>query len=307
MSVRSGQSVTVLFTTRGTSGGVNADSQPTSALYVNGTVNGAAVTVTNISTGLYKAAVTLPTLAVGDEVELIVAATVGGVSDTAVIWGDTKDVFAGAIPDAAANANGGLPILSNSGSTLGYTISTLTTYTGNTPQTGDAFGRLGVAGVGLTNLGDSRIAHLDADVSSRLASSSYVTPPSAATIGAQITSDHGAGNYVTPSDYQQRAVAVTLPSVPSDYATSANQITIINGVATVISMTGAAAGMTTLIRDLLQADQYIDTSTTPWDLVLIKMGTGNLNTGTVLLRQALKDTSGTNISGTAQIPGSAVT
>ncbi len=35
------------------------------------------------------------------------------------------------------------------------------------PQTGDAFARLGVAGVGLTNLGDTRIAHLDADISSR--------------------------------------------------------------------------------------------------------------------------------------------
>lgn len=46
-------------------------------------------------------------------------------------------------------------------------VTTLTTYTGNTPQTGDAFGRLGVAGVGLTNLGDTRIANLDATVSSR--------------------------------------------------------------------------------------------------------------------------------------------
>ncbi len=36
-------------------------------------------------------------------------------------------------------------------------------------QTGDSFGRIGVAGVGLTNLGDSRIANLDATVSSRLA------------------------------------------------------------------------------------------------------------------------------------------
>lgn len=36
-------------------------------------------------------------------------------------------------------------------------------------QTGDSFARLGVAGVGLTNLGDARIANLDATVSSRLA------------------------------------------------------------------------------------------------------------------------------------------
>ena len=44
---------------------------------------------------------------------------------------------------------------------------TLTVYTGNTVQTGDAFACLGVAGVGLTNLGDTRITHLDADISTR--------------------------------------------------------------------------------------------------------------------------------------------
>ncbi len=44
---------------------------------------------------------------------------------------------------------------------------TVTTYTGNTPQTGDAFARIGVAGVGLTNLGDARLANLDAAVSTR--------------------------------------------------------------------------------------------------------------------------------------------
>ena len=46
-------------------------------------------------------------------------------------------------------------------------VTTITTYTGNTPQTGDAFARLGAAGAGLTALGDSRIANLDATVSSR--------------------------------------------------------------------------------------------------------------------------------------------
>ena len=44
---------------------------------------------------------------------------------------------------------------------------TLTTYTGNTPQTGDAFARIGAAGAGLTALGDTRIANLDATISSR--------------------------------------------------------------------------------------------------------------------------------------------
>ncbi len=44
---------------------------------------------------------------------------------------------------------------------------TLTTYTGNTVQTGDSFARIGAAGAGLTALGDARLADLDATVSSR--------------------------------------------------------------------------------------------------------------------------------------------
>jgi len=79
-----------------------------------------------------------------------------------------------ALPNAAANANGGLPILSSSGTTLAYTISTLTTYTGNTVQTGDAYARIGSAGAGLTAIGDTRIANLDAAVSSRMAT--YTQP-----------------------------------------------------------------------------------------------------------------------------------
>lgn len=76
-------------------------------------------------------------------------------------------------------------------------VDTLTTYTGNTPQTGDSFARLGVpagvsvsadiaaieaqtddigvAGAGLTALGDTRIANLDATVSSRATQTSVDT------------------------------------------------------------------------------------------------------------------------------------
>lgn len=93
MSVRSAQSVTAMFTTRNLSGsGVNADSLPTGTLYQNGTANGATVTVTNVSTGLYKVAVTLPTLAIGDELYIVIAATVNSISDSGVAWNDTCDL-----------------------------------------------------------------------------------------------------------------------------------------------------------------------------------------------------------------------
>lgn len=106
MTVQSGQSVTVLFSTRvfATGVGTNADSLPAGTLYVNGTADAASVTVTNISTGLYKAAVTLPTLAIGDRVEISIAATVSSVSDKEVIWRDVKDIIADASGQVTAGA-----------------------------------------------------------------------------------------------------------------------------------------------------------------------------------------------------------
>lgn len=98
MTVQSAQSVTVEFTTRrfDTGASTNADSTPTGTLIVNGTDNAASVTVTNVTTGRYKAAVTLPTLAYGDICELAISATVNSVSDKAIVWRDTKDVIVSA-------------------------------------------------------------------------------------------------------------------------------------------------------------------------------------------------------------------
>ena len=92
MTVQSGQSVTQIFTTRSISGvGTSADSLPTGILYVNGVASVTAV-IALISTGLYKAVVTMPTLVNGDEVNLVISATVLGVSDKSIIWGDTNDL-----------------------------------------------------------------------------------------------------------------------------------------------------------------------------------------------------------------------
>jgi hypothetical protein len=74
----------------------------------------------------------------------------------------------------AAAGTGGVDIRGNITGNLVGTVSTLTTYTGNTVQTGDSFARLGVAGAGLTALGDTRIANLDAAVTSRMAT--YTQP-----------------------------------------------------------------------------------------------------------------------------------
>lgn len=119
MSVRSAQSITVDFTVTGSTGAlVNADSLPTGTLVVNGTDNGATVTVTNKATGIYKAAATLPTLAVGDVVQLRIAATVSGVASGAVVWTDSKDL--------AINANGEVEATDGDGAALATAAGALT-------------------------------------------------------------------------------------------------------------------------------------------------------------------------------------
>ena len=86
-----------------------------------------------------------------------------------------KDLFiGGVVPGAAgghfiAGTNAATAITTGLTAHIIGTVDTLTTYTGNTPQTGDAFARLGAAGAGLTALGDTRIANLDATISSRMA------------------------------------------------------------------------------------------------------------------------------------------
>lgn len=135
MTVQSGQSITVLFTTRVFSTGVatNATGTPTGTLYVNGVSNAAAVTVTNVTTGIYTAQVTLPTLAIKDEVQIIINATVSGVTDNGVIWTDTKDILLDASGDVTFNNT------------------TITTVTGNVNgSVGSVTGAVGSVTAGVT-------------------------------------------------------------------------------------------------------------------------------------------------------------
>lgn len=93
MSVKSGQAVTVLFSTANATTGAaaNATGTPTGTLYVNGVANASVVTVTNVTTGVYKAAVTMPSLSAGDVVSLRVAVTVGGIAGEGVVWQEVAD------------------------------------------------------------------------------------------------------------------------------------------------------------------------------------------------------------------------
>jgi hypothetical protein len=160
-----------------------------------GNPNAGATSATEVSSGWYK--VTVDATDTGTLGDLVVRGTAAGCDDSerlfAVVNANTGGL--GALPNAAANANGGLPVLSSSGTTLAYTVSTLTTYAGNTPQTGDVYARIGAAGAGLTALGDGRLAHLDADVSSRLASASYTAPDNTTLAHVATALELSAGNY----------------------------------------------------------------------------------------------------------------
>jgi hypothetical protein len=104
-----GESATVGFTTNDSTGAATAaDSTPTAALYKNGTVdNAVTVTVSSVSTGAYKAAFTVPSsgYSVGDEIELLVAATVGGIAAKKWIGWGKVDVLANTVRTTIPSVN----------------------------------------------------------------------------------------------------------------------------------------------------------------------------------------------------------
>ena len=85
---KTGESVVVQFCVSDpeTAGLVDADALPTGTLVINGVDDAATVTVTNLATGIYRASVTLPTVANGDVLQVRIAATVGGVAGGGIVW-----------------------------------------------------------------------------------------------------------------------------------------------------------------------------------------------------------------------------
>jgi hypothetical protein len=91
MIVVSSQAVGVVFTTQNIDGvSTNATGTPTGVLYVDGTANGAVITVTNVSTGLYKASFTIPASQANyTQLELVISATVDSIAAKAKVWTGT--------------------------------------------------------------------------------------------------------------------------------------------------------------------------------------------------------------------------
>ena len=93
MSVIAGQSLSVDFNTFAATGALSdADSTPAGTLVINSTDNAATVTVTNKAAGIYKAVVTVPaTVAIGDVIQIRIAATVDSIASGGVIFTGTVD------------------------------------------------------------------------------------------------------------------------------------------------------------------------------------------------------------------------
>lgn len=148
----------------------------------------------------------------------------------------------------APGSSGGLLVVGSNASTTfsgsGLVLSAMSIGgVGNISQTGDSFARIGLAGVALTNLGDTRIANLDATVSSRLPTSGYTTPPSASTISTQVSSDlaiaHGVGTWTTATGFATSAQAVKLLAATYDSASlSGSTLTLSNAATQTVTSTG---------------------------------------------------------------------
>jgi hypothetical protein len=110
MTVKTGQALAVTFTTSDPTTGAAADATgtPVGTLWVDGVANGAAVTVTKPggTTGVYKAAVTLPVLTAGQVVAIHVTATVNAIAGAGIVFQDTADTqLISEAPAAALVAN----------------------------------------------------------------------------------------------------------------------------------------------------------------------------------------------------------
>jgi hypothetical protein len=193
---KTGETVTIDFCTSSPTTGEAADATgtPTGTLVLNGTDNGATVTVTNKATGVYKAAVTLPTVTDGDELQLRIAATVGGVAGKAVIWtgvGVTvRPAEVSADVDALITVSAG--ILEDTGVSIPALIDALPTAaevwsagTRTLTSNGNDPTAAAIASAVRTEL-TTELGRIDAAVSSRLATASYTAAPTTSQIATAV-------------------------------------------------------------------------------------------------------------------------
>lgn len=214
--------------------------------------SGGATNATEIASGSYY--VDLSTTDTGTLGPLFVLGTATGTDNVVAIYNVVKATNGGftALPDANANANGGLPILSNSGTAIAYTVSTVTTLTNLPSIPNNWLTAAGIAASALNGKGDW------------LLSASYTAPPSSSTIAAAVWDEINTGsthNVTNSTGKQLRTLALNTgviytSTAPSQSGMTSTQIKLDSGASavdnsyqwTVVSIiSGTGAGQSRII------------------------------------------------------------
>ncbi len=123
------------------------------------------------------------------------------------------------------------------------------------PQTGDSYARIGVAGAGLTAIGDARVAHLDADVSSRTKPADTQAAVTLVATTTAVTND----------------VGITQPAADKVWGSASRTLT---SFGTLVA--DAAAAVWAATTRVLTAFSFTVTATADPNVALIKTKTDNL-------------------------------
>ncbi len=122
MPVKTGQSLAGQFIIEAATGELtNADALPTGTMIVAGASNAAAITISNMSTGVYSWAATAPALTAGQLVQVRIAATLG-VSIGGVVWWDMADtkIVSDLVDPSVATIQSGLATSASQSTIIGH-------------------------------------------------------------------------------------------------------------------------------------------------------------------------------------------
>jgi len=248
--------------------------------------SGTVASTTNITAGTITTVSTVTGLTASDvgaiktKTDFLPSATAGtagglfiaGTNAATVITGSLTTTFTGNLTGSVGSVttNGITTASFAAGTTLPRVTlaDTVTTYTGNTPQTGDSFARIGAAGANLTALGDTRLANLDAAVSSRM--STYIQPSGflAATFPTDVAglgalaSAHGAGSWATATGFSTHTAA-DVWSVGTRLLTAGTNIVLSKGVGVTGFNDLSASQVNAEVVDALSVDTYSEPSGAP--------------------------------------------
>jgi hypothetical protein len=140
----------------------------------------------------------------------------------------------------------------------------------------------------------AKLDNLDATISSRLASAAYVPPDNSSITQIESVLD-GITNL---ADWLRTLIR-------SDAADPVAKVEINLGGGTFDEAKHSLVRAASL-AELLDADRYIDTTVTPWALVLTRKTTGGPGVGVELLRQRLQTETGANVTSISTFVGRSV-